>query len=75
MRSSFPGWKTFLKDLGLRIGGAVGAVGLIFILGFVGNRFEIGVLQSKGGLLISVIVLGEAVFFSLLVLAVLRGDL
>ena len=67
-------FRKFLKDVGLRIFGAVGGIGLLFLLAMAGDRFDIGFLQSQGGLLISVIVLGEFFFFSLLIWAVLRGD-
>jgi hypothetical protein len=55
-----------LKNLGLRVGGALGALSLVFVLAVTGNRFYIGFMQSQGGLLISVIMLGEAVFFILI---------
>ncbi|WP_153550147.1 hypothetical protein [Candidatus Nanohalobium constans] len=75
MNHESPGWKGFLKDLGLRIGGAVGAVLLIVFLVFLGDFFNIGFLQSRGGVFVSVIVLGELLFFGILVFAVLQGEL
>jgi hypothetical protein len=71
---SSSGFRKFLKDIGLRIIGAVGGIGLLFLLAVAGDRFDIGFLQSQGVLLVSVIVLGEFIFFSLLVWAVIRGD-
>ena len=64
----------FLEDLGLRILGAVLAVGLMFSLVFIGDFFDIRFLNSQGGLLIGTIVVMEAFFFSaVLYLAVTDG--
>jgi len=54
----------FLKDLGLRVAGAVLAVGLVISLAFLGDFLDIGFLDSGGGLLIGTIVLMEALFFT-----------
>jgi len=75
MDLSLSSCRSFLKDIGVRVAGAAGAVGMIFLLVIIGDRFNIGFLQSQGGILISVIVLGELVFLSLLVFAVIRGDI
>lgn len=63
-----------MRDFGLRIGGAVGAVGLIVLLVFMGDSFNIGFLQPQGGILVSVVIVGEVLFFAVLLFAVLYGD-
>ncbi|MFB6115032.1 MAG: hypothetical protein ABEK04_01975 [Candidatus Nanohalobium sp.] len=60
----------FLEDLGLRIVGAAGAVGLIFLLAYLGDIFRIGFLNSGGGLLIATVVLMEVFFFTALLYGV-----
>jgi hypothetical protein len=57
--------ENFVKDLGLRIGGAGFAVGLIFSLAYIGNKDILGLgslLDSQGGLLIGAVILMEAFF-------------
>jgi hypothetical protein len=57
--------ENFVKDLGLRIGGAGLAVGLIFSLAYIGNKDILGLgslLDSQGGLLIGAVILMEAFF-------------
>lgn len=59
--------KKMLKDLGLRIGGAFGAVGLIFGLAYIGNNDILGLgslLDSSGGLLLGTIIVMELFFFT-----------
>ncbi len=59
--------RKMLKDLALRIGGAVLAVGLIFGLAYIGNQDILGlgsILGSKGGLLLGTIILMEIFFFT-----------
>ena len=64
----------FLKDLGLRILGAVLAVGFLFSLAFIGDFFDIKFLNSQGGLLIGTILVMEAFFFLVIIyLAVTDG--
>lgn len=70
MRNSL---KDLLKELGYRIGGAALAVGGLIFLVEIGNRFNIGLLQSSGGVFITLIVLGELLFFSFLAYAVATG--
>lgn len=53
-----------LEELGLRVLGAVLAIGLVFSLAFLGDYFKIGFLNSGGGLLIGTILVMEAFFFS-----------
>lgn len=73
MKSSWVDWRSFVKDLSLRVLAAVGGVGLIVLLALVGDRFQIGFLQSQGGLLVSTILVGEMVFFGVLGYMVLKG--
>jgi hypothetical protein len=68
-------FRKFLKDIGLRIFGAIGAVLLIISIAFLGDALDIGFLQSGGGLLISVIVAGEILFLRVLIYAVSRDKL
>ncbi len=59
--------KKILKDLGLRIGGAAGAVGLIFGLAYIGNNDILGLgdlLDSSGGLLLGTMIVMEIFFFT-----------
>ena len=67
------GLKGFLKELGYRVGGAVLAVGGLIALIEIGDRFNIGLLQSSGGVLVTLIVLGELLFFSVLGYAAATG--
>lgn len=57
-----PDLRSSVKDLGLRVLGAVGAVGLIVSLAFLGDLLNIEFLNSSGGLLIGTIIAGEALF-------------
>lgn len=75
MRSEWPGWKGFLKDMALRVGGAVGAIGLIFIMVRAGNALNAELLQSQGGVILSTILVGEALFLVILIYAAVRGDI
>lgn len=67
--------KPFLKDLSLRVAGALAGIVLIFGLFFIGDSLGISFLQSKGGLFISTIIVGEVLFFLVLIFAVLHGDM
>lgn len=67
--------KDFLKDLGLRVIGAVIAVGLIFLLAFLGDFFDIGFLDSGGGLLVATILVMEGLFFSAITYMALKGKI
>lgn len=72
MKSSWTGWRDFMKEISVRIGGAGGALALIFLLFWIGDRFDIRFLQSQGGILVSTIILGELIFFILIGLMVFR---
>ena len=65
--------KGFLKELGYRIGGAALAVGGLIVLVEIGDRFNIGFLQSSGGVFVTLIVLGELLFFTVLGYAAATG--
>ncbi|QKQ98249.1 hypothetical protein GKQ38_01800 [Candidatus Nanohaloarchaea archaeon] len=65
----------FLKDLGLHIVAAIGAVGLVVAIAFLGDIFNIGFLDSGSGLLVSTIIVMEALFFSAIGYAVATGKI
>ena len=69
------GLKGFLKELGYRIGGAFLAVGGMILLIKAGDYFEIGFLQSSGGVFVTLIVLGELLFFAVLAYAAAAGKI
>lgn len=64
--------RKILKDLALRVGGAVLAVGFIFVLAYLGKNDVLGLgdlLGSSGGLLIVTIVVMEVFFFTMIAVA------
>lgn len=63
MRFTF---ENLLKDLGLRIGGAVGAVALFVALAYLGDFFNIELLQSPGGILSVILIGGTLIFFPII---------
>lgn len=69
------GLKDFLKELGYRVAGAVFAVGGIILLVKAGDYFNIGFLQSSGGVFVTLIVLGELLFFTVLGYAAATGKI
>lgn len=75
MKKMSPDIESMLKDLGLRVLGAIGAVGLIVSLAFLGDLLNIGFLNSGGGLLIATIITGEVLFLGFLVYMVFTDRL
>lgn len=65
----------FLEDLGLRVLGAVLAVGFVVSLAFLGDFFSIEFLDSGGGLLLGTILVVEAFFFSIVVYLAVKGKI
>lgn len=64
--------RKMLKDLALRVGGAVLAVGFIFVLAYIGKNDILGLgelLGSSGGLMVATIVVMEIFFFTAIALA------
>ncbi len=65
----------FLEDLGLRVLGAALALGLLIGLASLGDLFDIGFLNSRGGLLIGTILVMEAFFFSVILYMAVKGKI
>ena len=57
-------WKSLLKDLAMRIGAATAAVGVFVFLAFLGDFFDIQLLQSAGGVLTVILITGPVVFIT-----------
>ena len=64
------GLKNFLKGLGFRIGASSIGLGMIAVVVFLGEFFNLSFLQSKEGIIIAVVILMEVSFFGLLIACV-----
>ena len=61
-------FRSFVKDLGFRILMAFLGVGLFALLAFTGDYFDIGLLQSSGGILLVLLIGGPIIFITALIL-------
>ena len=65
-------FRNFLKGLIFRIVMAAAGIGLVVLLALVGDFFDIGLLQSTGGIVIVLLVGGPLLLISTMILLYTR---
>lgn len=63
-----------LKELGYRIAASTIGIGMVVVVIFAGDILNLEFLQSKGGIVLTTIILGEALFFTVLIGGVLYKE-